>query len=101
MRSYGLTAAALVALATATPATAMPAGAPGALRGAIEDQATNRGGALPARLGALAPLGLGHRLLLSAGLSLLWLLWRASAVCRPSLIRPGLLWPALALVGRA
>ena len=41
MRSYGLTAAAaLVALAAATPATAMPASAPGARRGAIDDQAT-------------------------------------------------------------
>ena len=42
MRSYGLTAAALLALATATPATAMPASAPGALRGAIDDQATTQ-----------------------------------------------------------
>jgi hypothetical protein len=40
MRSYGLTAAAaLLALAAATPATAMPASAPGALRGAIGEQA--------------------------------------------------------------
>jgi hypothetical protein len=43
MRSYGLTAAAaLLALATATPASAMPASAPGALRGAIDDQATTQ-----------------------------------------------------------
>ncbi len=63
MRSYGLTAAAaLLALAAATPATALPASAPGALRGAIDDQATTQAVHCRARLGALAPLGLGHRL---------------------------------------
>ena len=40
----------------------MPASAPGALRGAIDDQATTAAGALPAGLGALAPLGMRHRL---------------------------------------